>query len=193
MLKALLVANRGEIACRIFRTAKRLGIRTIAVFSDADATSRHVREADEAVRIGPAAPRESYLNISRLLDAARASGAQGIHPGYGFLSENAEFADACVKAGLRFVGPPAAAIAAMGSKIVAKARMRTAGVPVLPGYEGKEQDLEHLQAQARRLGMPLIIKPAAGGGGKGMKIIRDPAQLPEALAAARRLAEGSFG
>src|SRR5215470_8420720 len=132
VIHTLLVANRGEIACRIFRTAKRLGIRTIAVFSDADAAARHVREADEAVRIGPAAPRESYLNIARILEAARAVGAQAIHPGYGFLSENAEFAAACVQAGLIFVGPPASAISAMGSKILAKARMRVAGVPVLP-------------------------------------------------------------
>jgi 3-methylcrotonyl-CoA carboxylase alpha subunit len=193
VIETLLVANRGEIACRIFRTAKRLGIRTIAVFSDADRTARHVREADEAVWIGPAAPRESYLNVARILDAARVSGAQAIHPGYGFLSENAAFAQACVDAGLLFVGPPPSAIAAMGSKIVAKARMRAAGVPVLPGYEGDDQDLEHLHSEARRLGMPLIIKPAAGGGGKGMRIVRDPAQIPEALAAARRLAESGFG
>jgi 3-methylcrotonyl-CoA carboxylase alpha subunit len=193
VIETLLVANRGEIACRIFRTAKRLGIRTIAVFSDADALARHVREADEAIRIGPAAPRESYLNVSRILDAARVTGARAIHPGYGFLSENAGFAQACVDAGLVFVGPPAAAISAMGSKIVAKARMRAAGVPVLPGYEGVDQDLEHLHGEARRLGMPLIIKPAAGGGGKGMRIVRDVAHLSEALAAARRLAESGFG
>jgi 3-methylcrotonyl-CoA carboxylase alpha subunit len=193
VIESLLVANRGEIACRIFRTAKRLGIRTIAVFSDADALAKHVREADEAIRIGPAAPRESYLNVARILDAARATGAQAVHPGYGFLSENAAFAQACVEAGLVFVGPPASAISAMGSKIVAKARMRSAGVPVLPGYEGAEQDLEHLHSEARRLGMPLIIKPAAGGGGKGMRIVRDAAQIPEALAAARRLAESGFG
>jgi 3-methylcrotonyl-CoA carboxylase alpha subunit len=193
VIESLLVANRGEIACRIFRTAKRLGIRTIAVFSDADALARHVREADVAIRIGPAAPRESYLNVARILDAARAAGAQAIHPGYGFLSENAAFAQACVDAGLVFVGPPPAAISAMGSKIVAKARMRAAGVAVLPGYEGADQDLEHLHGEARRLGMPLIIKPAAGGGGKGMRIVRDPAQIPEALAAARRLAESGFG
>jgi len=193
VIESLLVANRGEIACRIFRTAKRLGIRTIAVFSDADALSQHVRQADEAIRIGPAAPRESYLNVARILDAARATGAQAIHPGYGFLSENAAFAQACVDAGLVFVGPPPSAISAMGSKIVAKARMRAAGVPVLPGYEGTDQSLEHLHAQARRLGMPLIIKPAAGGGGKGMRIVRDEAQIPEALAAARRLAESGFG
>jgi 3-methylcrotonyl-CoA carboxylase alpha subunit len=193
VIETLLVANRGEIACRIFRTAKRLGIRTIAVFSDADASARHVTLADEAVRIGPAPPRESYLNVARILEAARASGAQAIHPGYGFLSENADFAQACVDAGLIFVGPPPAAIGAMGSKIVAKARMRTAGVPVLPGYEGEDQDLERLHREALRLGMPLIIKPAAGGGGKGMRIIRDPAHIPEALAAARRLAESAFG
>ncbi|HET9391120.1 MAG TPA: biotin carboxylase N-terminal domain-containing protein [Steroidobacteraceae bacterium] len=193
MIDSVLVANRGEIACRIFRTARRLGIRTIAVYSDADAGARHVREADEAVRIGPPAPRESYLDIARILEAARASGASAIHPGYGFLSENARFAQACVEAGRIFVGPPAAAIAAMGSKIVAKARMRAAGVPVLPGYEGTEQDLDHLLGQARRLGVPLIIKPAAGGGGKGMRIVREEGQLPEALAAGRRLAESGFG
>ena len=193
VIESLLVANRGEIACRIFRTARRLGVRTIAVFSDADASAKHVREADVAVRIGPAAPRESYLNVARLLEAARETGARAIHPGYGFLSENAEFAQACVEAGLIFVGPPPRAIAAMGSKIVAKARMRAAGVPVLPGYEGVDQDLEYLHAEARRLGMPLIIKPAAGGGGKGMRIVRDAAQIPEALAAARRLAVSGFG
>jgi 3-methylcrotonyl-CoA carboxylase alpha subunit len=193
VIQSLMVANRGEIACRIFRTARRLGIRTIAVFSDADVSARHVREADEAVRIGPAAPRESYLNVSRILDAARVVGARAIHPGYGFLSENADFAQACVDAGLLFVGPPPAAIACMGSKIVAKGRMRAAGVPVLPGYEGTNQDLEHLRGEARRLGLPLIIKPAAGGGGKGMRIVHEDSQLPEALAAARRLAESGFG
>jgi 3-methylcrotonyl-CoA carboxylase alpha subunit len=193
VIESLLVANRGEIACRIFRTARRLGIRTIAVFSDADTSAQHVREADVAFRIGPAAPRESYLNVERILEAARATKAQAIHPGYGFLSENAQFAQACVDAGLIFVGPPSAAIGAMGSKIVAKARMRAKGVPVLPGYEGTDQDLGHLQSEARRLGMPLIIKPAAGGGGKGMRIVRDVAEIPEALAAARRLAESGFG
>jgi 3-methylcrotonyl-CoA carboxylase alpha subunit len=193
VIESLLVANRGEIACRIFRTARRLGIRTIAVYSDADISARHVREADDAVRLGPAAPRESYLNIAKLLEAARATDAKAIHPGYGFLSENAEFAAACERAGILFVGPPSAAIAAMGSKIVAKARMRAAGVPVLPGYEGGDQDLDRLQSEAQRLGMPLIVKPAAGGGGKGMQIIREPAQIPQALAAARRLAESGFG
>lgn len=193
MIKSLLVANRGEIACRIFRTARRLGVRTVAVFSDADANAQHVREADDAVRIGAAAPRESYLNIERILEAARATGAEAVHPGYGFLSENSHFAQACVDAGLVFVGPPAAAIAAMGSKIVAKARMRAAGVPVLPGYEGSRQDLEHLESAALELGLPLIIKPAAGGGGKGMRIVTEKREIGAALAGARRLAESAFG
>jgi 3-methylcrotonyl-CoA carboxylase alpha subunit len=193
MIKSLLVANRGEIACRVFRTARRLGIRTVAVYSDADASARHAREADDAVRIGSAPARESYLNIERVIEAARASGAEAVHPGYGFLSENAAFAQACLEAGLVFVGPPPAAIAAMGSKIVAKARMRAAGIPVLPGYEGERQDLAHLESEARRLGWPLMIKPAAGGGGKGMTIVRGEADLAKALTAARRLAESSFG
>ena len=193
MIKSLLVANRGEIACRIFRTARRLGVRTIAVYSDADANARHVREADIAFRIGAAPARESYLNIERILEAARATGAQAIHPGYGFLSENAHFAQACVDAGLIFVGPPPAAIAAMGSKIVSKARMRAAGVPVLPGYDGSRQDLEHLESAALELGLPLIIKPAAGGGGKGMRIITEKSEIAPALAGARRLAESAFG
>jgi 3-methylcrotonyl-CoA carboxylase alpha subunit len=193
MIRTLLVANRGEIACRIFRTARRLGIRTIAVFSDADATARHTRLADRAVRIGPAAPRDSYLSIGNIIAAARSSGAEAIHPGYGFLSENAAFAQACADAGLSFVGPPAAAIRAMGSKILAKTRMRAAGVPVLPGYAGEAQDLPHLERAARAAGLPLMIKPAAGGGGKGMQIVREERELPAALAAARRLAESAFG
>ncbi|HEY2275133.1 MAG TPA: biotin carboxylase N-terminal domain-containing protein [Steroidobacteraceae bacterium] len=192
-MKTLLVANRGEIAGRIFRTARRLGWRTIAVFSDADARARHVREADEALWIGPAPARESYLDIGRIIAAARASGADAVHPGYGFLSENARFAQACADAGLTFVGPPAAAIAAMGSKIVAKNRMRAAGVPVLPGYAGSEQDLQQLAAEARTVGLPLIVKPAAGGGGKGMQIVRQESELTAGLAAARRLAESAFG
>ncbi|HEV2287165.1 MAG TPA: biotin carboxylase N-terminal domain-containing protein, partial [Steroidobacteraceae bacterium] len=193
MTRTLLVANRGEIACRIFRSARRLGWRTVAVFSDADAGARHTREADEAVWIGAAPARESYLSSERLLAAARASGAGFIHPGYGFLSENAAFARACADAGVHFVGPPPAAIAAMGSKIVAKNRMREAGVPVLPGYAGPEQDLGQLAAAAHTVGLPLIIKPAAGGGGKGMQIVRQESELTAALAAARRLAESAFG
>jgi len=193
VLKTLLIANRGEIACRIMRTARRLGVRTVAVYSDADAQARHVRAADEAVHIGPAAARESYLAIPRILAAARASRADAIHPGYGFLAENAQFAQACSDAGLTFVGPPARAIHAIGSKILAKTRMQAAGVPVLPGYAGERQDLEHLAGEAQRVGLPLIIKPAAGGGGKGMQIVRRPAELAAALAAARRLAESAFG
>ncbi len=191
--RTLLVANRGEIACRIFRSARRLGWRTVAVFSDADAGARHTREADEAVWIGPAAARESYLSSERILAAVRASDADAVHPGYGFLSENAAFARACADAGVSFVGPPAAAIAAMGSKILAKNRMREAGVPVLPGYAGPEQDLKQLAAAAHTVGLPLIIKPAAGGGGKGMQIVREESELTAALAAARRLAESAFG
>ena len=193
MIKSLLVANRGEIACRIFRTARRLGIRTVAVYSDADAGARHTREADSAVRLGPAAARDSYLSAERILEAARASDAEAIHPGYGFLSENAQFAAACVAAGRIFVGPPAQAISAMGSKIVAKTRMQAAGVPVLPGYAGEQQDLAALERAAQTCGLPLIIKPAAGGGGKGMQIVRQRAELHGALVAARRLAESAFG
>ena len=193
MIRSVLVANRGEIACRIFRTARRLGMRTIAVYSDADATARHTRTADEALRIGPAPARESYLDAERILAAARVCGAEAIHPGYGFLAENAHFAQACVDAGFVFVGPPAAAISAMGSKILAKTRMQAAGVPVLPGYSGMQQDLAHLERAGRAAGLPLIVKPAAGGGGKGMQIVREPAELGPALAAARRLAESAFG
>lgn len=193
MIKTLLVANRGEIACRIFRTARRLGVRTVAVYSDADAGAKHTREADEAVRIGAAPARESYLDITRILDAARASGAQAIHPGYGFLSENPQFAQACADAGIAFVGPPASAMSAMSSKIIAKTRMRAAGVPVLPGFAGAEQGLDELAREARSAGLPLIIKPAAGGGGKGMQIVREEGELIAALAAARRLAQSAFG
>ena len=193
MIRSLLVANRGEIACRIFRTARRMGIRTIAVYSDADESARHVREADEAIRIGPAPPAESYLDIQAILRAARAARAEAIHPGYGFLSENAQFAQASLDAGLVFVGPPPAAIAAMGSKSLAKASVRAAGVPVLPGYDGERQDLEHLEARALDAGLPLIVKPAAGGGGKGMRVVHAKEELREALTAARRLAESAFG
>jgi 3-methylcrotonyl-CoA carboxylase alpha subunit len=193
VIKSLLVANRGEIACRIFRTARQLGIRTVAVYSDADAHARHVREADEAVWIGPPPARDSYLDAARILAAARERAVEAIHPGYGFLAENAAFAAACTAAGFTFVGPPAASIAAMGSKILAKTRMRAAGVPLLPGYAGEQQDLAHLAREARAAGLPLIVKPAAGGGGKGMQIVRREAEIAPALAAARRLAESAFG
>jgi 3-methylcrotonyl-CoA carboxylase alpha subunit len=193
MIRSLLVANRGEITCRIFRTARRMGIRTVAVYSDADAASRHVRAADEAVRIGPPPAAESYLDIEAIIRAARVSGAQAVHPGYGFLSENEDFAQACLDAGLVFVGPPPGAIAAMGSKRVAKASVRAAGVPVLPGYDGERQDIDHLEARALEAGLPLIVKPAAGGGGKGMRVVHKKEELRDALTAARRLAESAFG
>jgi 3-methylcrotonyl-CoA carboxylase alpha subunit len=193
VIESLLVANRGEIACRIFRTARRLGIRTIAVFSEADAGARHVREADAAVCIGAAAPRDSYLNITRIIEAARQEGARAIHPGYGFLAENAALARACHAAGIEFVGPPAEAIEAMGSKSLARSRMRAASVPVLPGYDGPGQELSELHGEALKLGFPLIIKPSAGGGGKGMRIVSGEGELAEALAGARRLAQSAFG
>jgi 3-methylcrotonyl-CoA carboxylase alpha subunit len=193
MIRSLLVANRGEIACRIFRTARSMGLRTIAVYSDADAAARHVLEADEAIRIGPPPAAESYLDIEAVIRAARAAGAGAVHPGYGFLSENARFAQACLDAGLVFVGPPPAAIAAMGSKSLAKASVRAAGVPVLPGYDGERQEIEFLEARALEAGLPLIVKPAAGGGGKGMRVVHAEKELREALTAARRLAESAFG
>jgi 3-methylcrotonyl-CoA carboxylase alpha subunit len=192
MLRRLLVANRGEIACRVIRTARRLGVHTVAVYSDADADARHVRLADGAIRLGPAPPRDSYLAIERVLDAARATGADAVHPGYGFLSENAEFAAACERAGIVFVGPPSGAIAAMGSKSAAKDAMARAGVPVLPGYHGAAQDLDTLEREARAVGFPLIVKPSGGGGGKGMQIVAERGELREALSAARRLAASAF-
>jgi len=193
VIESLLIANRGEIACRIIRTARALGVRTIAVYSDADAGSRHVALADVAVRIGPAPPRDSYLSIPALLSAARASGAVAIHPGYGFLSENAEFAAACAAAGIIFVGPPAPVIASMGSKSAAKEAMHRSGVPVLPGYHGAGQSIDELEAAGLRVGFPLIVKPSGGGGGKGMQIVETADALRGALEAARRIAERSFG
>ncbi len=192
MFRRLLIANRGEIACRVIRTARRLGIHTIAVYSDADQHARHVRLADEAWHLGAAAPRESYLSIEKILGVARAARADAIHPGYGFLSERAEFPAACAAAGFAFVGPPAAAMAAMGSKSAAKEAMRKAGVPVLPGYHGSAQGLEQLEAEALKVGFPLIIKPSGGGGGKGMQIVTDQAALKDALVSARRVAESAF-
>ena len=190
---SLLIANRGEIACRIIRTAKGMGLRAIAVFSEADASAQHVRAADEARLIGRAAARESYLDIERILAAAKASGAEAIHPGYGFLSEKAEFAEACAEADLIFVGPPASAIRAMGSKSAAKALMEQAGVPVVPGYHGKAQDLGALAREAKKLGYPVLLKAVAGGGGKGMRVVRGPDELEAAFAGAKREASAAFG
>ncbi|WP_431959835.1 acetyl/propionyl/methylcrotonyl-CoA carboxylase subunit alpha [Actinacidiphila sp. bgisy160] len=193
MFDTVLVANRGEIAVRVIRTLRRLGIRSVAVFSDADAGARHVREADTAVRIGPAAAAESYLSIERMLEAAARTGAQAVHPGYGFLAENAAFARACADAGLAFIGPPARAIELMGDKIRAKETVREAGVPVVPGSSGSGLTDEQLTAAALEIGTPVLLKPSAGGGGKGMRLVRDDALLAEEIAAARREARGSFG
>ena len=193
MLRSLLIANRGEIARRVMRTARRLGVRTVAVYSDADATSLHVREADAAVHIGPPPARESYLVQQKILDAAKLSGAEAIHPGYGFLSENAAFADAVKAAGLVWVGPPAAAIRAMGLKDAAKKLMTEAGVPVTPGYLGEDQSEKKLALEADRIGYPVLIKAVAGGGGKGMRRVNAAAEFSAALASAKREATASFG
>ncbi len=193
MLESLLIANRGEIARRIIRTAKRLGIRTIAVYSDADAEMPFVREADSAERIGPAPARESYLDSARILAAAIRTGARAIHPGYGFLSENAEFAEAVERAGLAWVGAPPSAIRAMGLKDAAKKLMQDAGVPVTPGYLGEDQSPERLEAEAGRIGYPVLIKAVAGGGGKGMRRVDAPDAFADALASCRREAASAFG
>lgn len=193
MFDTVLVANRGEIAVRVIRTLRALGIRSVAVFSDADADARHVREADTAVRIGPPPAAESYLRVDRLLEAARRTGAQAVHPGYGFLAENAAFARACTDAGLVFIGPPAEAIALMGDKIRAKETVRAAGVPVVPGSSGSGLSDEELAAAAREIGMPVLLKPSAGGGGKGMRLTRVESALLDEIAAARREARASFG
>ncbi|WP_438492236.1 biotin carboxylase N-terminal domain-containing protein [Streptomyces asiaticus] len=193
MFDTVLVANRGEIAVRVIRTLRRLGVRSVAVYSDADADARHVREADTAVRIGPAPAAESYLSIERLLEAAARTGAQAVHPGYGFLAENGAFARACADAGLAFIGPPAGAIELMGDKIRAKETVRAAGVPVVPGSSGSGLTDEQLTAAAREIGMPVLLKPSAGGGGKGMRLVRDEALLADEIAAARREARGAFG
>jgi len=189
----LLIANRGEIACRIIATARRMGIGTVAVYSDADQGARHVRMADAAVRLGPAPALESYLNAGAILNAAQQSGAALIHPGYGFLSENAAFARAVAEAGLVFVGPPAEAIAAMGDKAAAKARMIEAGVPALPGWQGADQSSENLKARAAEIGFPLLVKAAAGGGGRGMRLVENAAAFEDALSAAKREAASAFG
>jgi 3-methylcrotonyl-CoA carboxylase alpha subunit len=193
VLRRLLIANRGEIVCRIARTAQRLGVTSIAVYSEADVNARHVRLADEAYYLGSAPAAQSYLDISKILALAQRVGADAVHPGYGFLSENAAFAQACVDAGLIFIGPPASAIRAMGSKSASKAAMAAVGVPVAPGYHGAEQSLERLHAEAERVGFPLIIKASAGGGGKGMQVVNSLAQLAAAVESARRLARTAFG
>jgi 3-methylcrotonyl-CoA carboxylase alpha subunit len=193
MFKKILIANRGEIACRVASTARRLGIQTVAVHSDVDANARHVALCDEAVAIGPAPAKESYLQAERIIAAALATGAQAIHPGYGFLSENADFADACAKAGLVFIGPPASAIRAMGSKSAAKTLMETASVPLVPGYHGDNQEPEFLQQQADNIGYPVLLKASAGGGGKGMRIVEASADFKAALASCQREAISSFG
>jgi 3-methylcrotonyl-CoA carboxylase alpha subunit len=193
MFSSVLIANRGEIACRITRTARRLGMRVIAVHSDVDQEALHVKMADEAVAIGPASVRDSYLRPDRILEAARETGAEAIHPGYGFLSENAGFAEACRSAGIAFVGPPPEAIRAMGLKDAAKALMREAAVPVVPGYMGEEQDAAFLERMAAETGYPVLIKAVAGGGGKGMRLVADPADFRPALESCQREALSAFG
>ena len=193
MFDKILIANRGEIAVRVARTCKRLGVRTVGVYSDADAGALHVAVCDEAYLIGPPPARASYLRADRIVETAKRSGAQAVHPGYGFLSENAEFAEACVDAGLVYIGPPPAAIRAMGSKSAAKDILAGAGVPLVPGYHGAAQDLDTLAREAQRIGFPVLIKASAGGGGKGMRVARSPEQLAEAVAGAKREAASSFG
>src|SRR5689334_14228475 len=193
MLESVLIANRGEIACRIIRTARRLGIRTIAVYSEADAHALFVKMADEAHLIGPAPARDSYLNVEKIMAAARQAGAASIHPGYGFLSERAEFAEACESSDIAFVGPPASAIRAMGLKDAAKALVEKAGVPVVPGYHGARQEPEFLRQKAYEIGYPVLIKAIAGGGGKGMRRVEKAADFEAALQSAQREATSAFG
>ena len=193
MIQSLLIANRGEIACRVIRTARRLGVRTVAVYSDADAKALHVRMADEAVHIGPSPAADSYLRGDRIIDAAKASGAEAIHPGYGFLSENADFAQGVIDAGMVWVGPKPDSIRAMGLKDAAKTLMAAAGVPVTPGYLGEEQDPKHLQKEAEAIGFPVLIKAVAGGGGKGMRKVDRPEDFQDALESCKREAASSFG
>jgi acetyl-CoA/propionyl-CoA carboxylase biotin carboxyl carrier protein len=193
MFESVLIANRGEIAVRIIDTVRELGVRAIAVYSDADADARHVREADLAIRIGPAAARDSYLSIDRIIAAAKESGASAIHPGYGFLAENADFARACAAAGIVFIGPPASAIAAMGDKIRAKQTVKAAGVPVVPGRTEAGMSDEDIASAAAEVGFPVMLKPSAGGGGKGMRLVTGPDGLAAAIESARREARGAFG
>jgi len=193
MFTKILIANRGEIACRVAATARRMGIKTVGVYSEADASAKHVAVCDEAVLIGPPAAKESYLRADKIIEVALATGAQAIHPGYGFLSENAGFADACAKAGLVFIGPPASAIRAMGSKSAAKSLMEAAKVPLVPGYHGDDQDADFLQVQADHIAYPVLLKASAGGGGKGMRIVERSVDFKAALASCKREAINSFG
>ena len=193
MFKKILIANRGEIACRVAATARRMGIKTVAVYSDADAQAKHVQVCDEAVHIGGSAPKDSYLQWQRILQAAKDTGAQAVHPGYGFLSENEDFANACAAAGLVFIGPPASAIQAMGLKAESKQLMEKAGVPLVPGYHGSDQDPALLQREADRIGYPVLIKASAGGGGKGMRAVEKSEDFADALASCKREAINSFG
>src|SRR4030088_1370983 len=192
MFKRILIANRGEIACRVIKTARRLGIETVAVYSEADQDALHVEMPDEAVPIGPPAAAESYLVMDKILDACKRTGAQAVHPGYGFLSENAGFAEACGKAGGVFIGPPPGAIRAMGSKSEAKKIMEKAKVPLVPGYHGDDQSPALLAKEAGRIGFPVLIKASAGGGGKGMRVVESADKFADALAGAKREAKASF-
>src|SRR5476651_553532 len=192
MFTKILIAKRGEIACRVAATARRMGIKTVAVYSEADANAKHVAVCDEAVLIGPAAAKESYLRGEKIIAVAKATGAQAIHPGYGFLSENAEFADACEKAGVVFIGPPASAIRAMGSKSAAKTIMANAKVPLVKGYHGDDQDAALLKREADKIGYPVLIKASAGGGGKGMRVVEHGEDFSAALASCQREAKSSF-
>ncbi len=193
MFTKILIANRGEIACRVAATARRMAIHTVAVYSDADAHAKHVAACDESVHIGGNAPKDSYLRWERIIEAAKATGAQAIHPGYGFLSENEEFAQACADAGLVFIGPPPSAIKDMGLKAESKQLMERAGVPLVPGYHGANQDTALLQAEADRIGYPVLIKASAGGGGKGMRAVDKAEDFLAALASCQREAKNSFG
>ena len=193
MFKKILIANRGEIACRVAATAKRMGIQTVAVYSDADATAKHVAACDEAIHVGGSAPKDSYLRWEKIIEAAKTTGAQAIHPGYGFLSENEAFAETCNKAGLVFIGPPASAIQAMGLKAESKQLMEKAGVPLVPGYHGADQNPELLKREADLMGYPVLIKASAGGGGKGMRAVEKSEDFAEALASCQREAQNSFG
>src|ERR1043165_2641872 len=193
MFHKILIANRGEIACRVAATARRMGVRTVAVYSDADANAKHVAACDEAVHIGGSAPKDSYLRWERIIEAAKATGAQAIHPGYGFLSENEGFAAACGEAGLVFIGPPPSAIQAMGLKAESKQLMEKAGVPLVPGYHGADQDPALLKKEADRIGYPVLIKASAGGGGKGMRAVDKADDFMASLQSCKREATNSFG